>query len=96
MPVEKASRGLLGVINGRDEFEFTYRVRLPQITAPAAMWLPLARSDRFQTVQVERIQAPVAVAGTGGSGARQPGALPGRQPGGKRPDRRDHLSRAAP
>jgi hypothetical protein len=33
--VEKASRPLLGVINGRDEFEFTYRVKLPQITAPA-------------------------------------------------------------
>ena len=58
--VEQASRQLLGVINGQDEFEFTYRVRLPQITAPAQMWLPLAQSDRFQTIRVERIHAPVA------------------------------------
>jgi transglutaminase-like putative cysteine protease len=60
VPVEKASRELLGVINGRDEFEFSYRVKLPQLTAPAQLWLPLARSDRFQTVQLEGIQSPVA------------------------------------
>ncbi|MBI5386147.1 MAG: transglutaminase domain-containing protein [Verrucomicrobia bacterium] len=59
VPVKKASKRLLGVINGRDEFEFIYRVKLPQLSAPARMWLPLAQSDRFQTVQVEGIQAPV-------------------------------------
>jgi transglutaminase-like putative cysteine protease len=57
--VKKASKRLLGVIQGKDEFEFIYRVKLPQISAPAQMWLPLARSDRFQTVQVEGIHAPV-------------------------------------
>jgi len=59
VPVKKASRRLLGVINGKDEFEFIYRVKLPQLTAPARLWLPLAKSDRFQTVQVEGIHAPV-------------------------------------
>jgi len=59
VPVKKASTRLLGVINGKDEFEFIYRVKLPPISAPAQIWLPLAQSDRFQTVQVEGIQAPV-------------------------------------
>ena len=59
VPVKEASKRLLGVIQGKDEFEFIYRVKLPQISAPAQMWLPLARSDRFQTVQVEGIHTPV-------------------------------------
>jgi transglutaminase-like putative cysteine protease len=59
VPVKKASKRLLGVIRGKDEFEFIYRVKLPPISAPARMWLPLAKSDRFQTVQVEGIHAPV-------------------------------------
>jgi transglutaminase-like putative cysteine protease len=53
------SKHLLGVINGTDEFEFIYRVKLPKISAPAQMWLPLAQSDRFQTVEVKGIHAPV-------------------------------------
>jgi transglutaminase-like putative cysteine protease len=60
VPIEKASRELLGVITGQDAFEFTYRVQLPQLTAPARLWLPLARSDQFQTIQLEGIHAPVA------------------------------------
>ena len=59
VPVKKASNAALGVIQGMDEFEFIYRVRLPQISAPAQMWLPLAKSDAFQTVQIEGIHAPV-------------------------------------
>jgi len=59
VPVTQASEHLLGVINGRDEFEFIYRVKLPPMSAPAQIWLPLAKSDRFQTVQVEGIRAPV-------------------------------------
>lgn len=58
VPVQKASRRLLGVIHGRDSFQFIYRVRLPELTAPARLWLPLARSVPFQTVQVEAIRAP--------------------------------------
>jgi transglutaminase-like putative cysteine protease len=60
VPVKKASKRLLGVINGQDEFEFIYRVKLPRLSAPARLWLPLARSDRFQTVEVKGIRAPVA------------------------------------
>ncbi|MCI0537638.1 MAG: transglutaminase domain-containing protein [Verrucomicrobiales bacterium] len=56
--VKKASRRLLGVINGSDEFEFIYRAELPEITGDARLWLPLAASDEFQRVQVKSINAP--------------------------------------
>ncbi|MBI2925893.1 MAG: transglutaminase domain-containing protein [Verrucomicrobia bacterium] len=58
VPLKKASNRLLGVIKGKDEFEFIYRVKLPAITASAQMWLPLARSDAFQTIEVKGINAP--------------------------------------
>lgn len=58
LPLKEASEGLLGVIRDRDEFEFLYRATLPQITGSARMWLPLAASDSFQTVEVKSIQAP--------------------------------------
>ena len=45
LPLKEASEGLLGVIRGRDEFEFFYRATLPEITGPARMWLPLASTD---------------------------------------------------
>ncbi len=56
--VRKASRRLLGVINGVDEFEFVYRVKLPAITNEARLWLPLATSDTFQRVEIKGITAP--------------------------------------
>ncbi len=56
--VKKAPRRLLGVINGTDQFEFIYRVHLPEITAKAQMWLPLARSDTFQRVEIKDLTAP--------------------------------------
>ncbi|MBI4326425.1 MAG: transglutaminase domain-containing protein [Chloroflexi bacterium] len=56
--VKKAPRHLLGVLHGRDEFEFIYRARLPEITGDARLWLPLATSDEFQRVEVNRIAAP--------------------------------------
>jgi len=58
VPVRKASRRLLGVINGSDEFEFHYRVKLPEITGVARLWLPLATADAFQKVEVKAIAAP--------------------------------------
>ncbi len=58
IPLKKASVGHLGVIRDRDEFEFLYRATLPQITGPARMWLPLAGTDSFQTVEVKSINAP--------------------------------------
>jgi transglutaminase-like putative cysteine protease len=57
-PLKKASEGLLGVTRNQDEFEFLYRATLPQITGSARMWLPLAATDPFQTVEVKSIQAP--------------------------------------
>ena len=58
IPLKEASEGHLGVIRNRDEFEFFYRVTLPEITGTARMWLPLASTDSFQTVEVKSIRAP--------------------------------------
>ncbi|HBG27936.1 MAG: transglutaminase [Planctomycetes bacterium GWF2_41_51] len=56
-PVDKAPPELLGVIRGRDEFEFIYRATLPDINDTAKMWLPLPHSDAFQTVKIKSIKA---------------------------------------
>jgi len=58
VPVKNATNDLLGVIEGRDQFTFTYEAQLPEITGPAKMWLPIAQTDRFQTVEVLTIEAP--------------------------------------
>ena len=58
VPVDDASQPLLGVLTGRDEFEFRYQATLPAITGPARLWLPLAGSDDFQKVEVRAIRAP--------------------------------------
>ncbi len=58
VPVEDAAEYLLGIIRGEDEFEFRYRVTLPEITGTAHMWLPLATTDSFQTIDVTNISAP--------------------------------------
>ncbi len=58
IPMKKASEGHLGVIRGQDEFEFIYQATLPKISESARMWLPLAASDRFQTVEVKSIKVP--------------------------------------
>ena len=58
VPVKNAPKRLLGVIRGTDEFEFTYRVKLPQVDGDAQLWLPLAESDTFQRVQVKEIKTP--------------------------------------
>ena len=54
----KASQNLMGVITGRDKFEFLYRAKLPAITGAARMWVPLGATDAFQTVTVKSITAP--------------------------------------
>lgn len=58
MPVEGASSALLGIIEGEDRFEFKYQVELPEITQEAKMWVPIATSDSFQTVNVLSINVP--------------------------------------
>jgi len=58
VPMEGASPELLGVITGRDEFEFLYMFKLPEITGNARMWLPYPATDRFQKVEIKSINAP--------------------------------------
>lgn len=58
VPVEQASQELLGVITGRDRFDFVYRARLPEISGAARMWLPFPSTDAFQTVEVLAVSAP--------------------------------------
>ncbi len=57
-PVDKAPPELLGVIKGSDEFEFLYRAILPEISDTARMWIPLPRTDSFQTVEIRSIDTP--------------------------------------
>jgi transglutaminase-like putative cysteine protease len=58
VPVEGASRELLGVIEGKDNFEFYYEAELPEITGKARMWIPIATSDAYQTVNIKSLKAP--------------------------------------
>jgi len=58
VPVSEASPELMGVIAPQDQFEFRYRAALPEITGPAKLWIPLAQSDRFQTVKTKAIYEP--------------------------------------
>jgi transglutaminase-like putative cysteine protease len=57
--VSLCAAGQPGIIKGADEFEFVYRVKLPEITNPARVWLPLAKTDAFQTVIVEKLNIPL-------------------------------------
>ncbi|MHC4478058.1 MAG: transglutaminase-like domain-containing protein [Planctomycetota bacterium] len=57
-PVKNAPPRLLGVIKGSDEFDFTYRAKLPKITEEARMWIPVPTSDAFQTVEVRSMNVP--------------------------------------
>ncbi len=58
VPVKLASNDLLGVVEGKDYFTFTYEVQLPEISGSAEMWVPVAQSDRFQTIEILSLQAP--------------------------------------
>jgi transglutaminase-like putative cysteine protease len=59
VPVSQATNDLLGVVEGTDSFEFTYTIRLSEITGNGQMWVPLAQSDHFQQVEVISISSPV-------------------------------------
>src|SRR5438105_3423866 len=48
-----------GIVTGSDEFEFVYRVKLPEITGDARLWIPLAKTDAFQTVLQEKVDIPI-------------------------------------
>ncbi|MFN2475188.1 MAG: transglutaminase-like domain-containing protein [Chthoniobacterales bacterium] len=47
------------IITGSDEFEFVYRLTLPEIKGEARLWMPLAKTDAFQTVKVEETSIPI-------------------------------------
>jgi transglutaminase-like putative cysteine protease len=47
-----------GIITGTDQFEFIYRVKLPEIKGQARVWIPLAKTDAFQTVTEEEANIP--------------------------------------
>ncbi len=57
-PVDDASEELLGVLTGRDAFEFRYQATLPEIKGAARCWLPLAGSDDYQKVTVKSVTVP--------------------------------------
>jgi transglutaminase-like putative cysteine protease len=59
-PVEGADHRLLGIIAGRDRFEFLYQATLPELAGGARMWIPLPASDRFQAVEIKEIRSPGA------------------------------------
>ena len=71
----------LGVLKGTDEFEFVYRATLPEIPAPARMWLPMPTSDAYQTVEVLSVRAPGPEPDAEGPRTRQRGPLPRAGPG---------------
>jgi len=48
-----------GIVKGMDQFEFVYRVKLPEIKGEARVWLPLAKTDAFQTVTEEELSIPM-------------------------------------
>ncbi len=48
-----------GIVTGSDEFEFVYRVKLPEIKGEARLWIPLAKTDAFQTVSTEELSIPI-------------------------------------
>lgn len=58
LPLEESNNSLLGVVEGRDEFEFYYSAQLPQLEGPAKMWIPIAESDPFQEVELVSMEVP--------------------------------------
>ena len=48
-----------GIVKGSDEFEFVYRVKLPEIKGEAGLWIPMAKTDAFQTVTQEQVNIPI-------------------------------------
>lgn len=59
VPLEQADNSLLGVIEGKDNFEFTYTVILPDFSGPARLWMPIPISDEFQQVELLKKSIPI-------------------------------------
>ena len=56
--VENAESALLGAVEGQDEFEFYYTVTLPRITSNGRIWLPIAQTDQFQSIEILSLEVP--------------------------------------
>ncbi len=56
--MDQANNNLLGVVEGRDEFEFYYKAQLPQLEGRAQLWIPMAESDQFQEVELVEMKLP--------------------------------------
>jgi len=48
-----------GIVTGSDQFEFVYRVTLPEIKGDVRLWIPLAKTDAYQTVTVDEVSIPL-------------------------------------
>ena len=59
VPVDDASDELLGITTGKDQFEFRYLTKIPELDGSAKIWLPLPSSDDFQTIKVKAVNSPV-------------------------------------
>ena len=55
---DEASLELLGVIEGVDIFDFVYQATLPELKENARMWIPLPRTDQFQTIEITQMTMP--------------------------------------
>lgn len=58
LPLDESDTNLLGVVEGKDEFEFYYSAKLPQLEGPARMWIPIAESDPFQEIELVSRKVP--------------------------------------
>lgn len=58
VPIENAGNDLLGVVEGEDEFEFYYKVTLPEIDGKGEIWIPIAETDPFQDVKLLSVNIP--------------------------------------
>ena len=59
VPIRNASNKLLGVVEGKDKFEFHYQVTLPQMEENARMWIPVPQSDNYQNIEMLALETPV-------------------------------------
>jgi transglutaminase-like putative cysteine protease len=47
------------IVRDTDHFELVYEMTVPKLTAKGTLWIPLARDDAFQKIQVRDITSPV-------------------------------------
>jgi len=58
VPVSHASRELMGIIVPNDEFDFIYKMTLPEFSGNARLWIPSPATDQFQEVEIVELKAP--------------------------------------